>query len=187
MAQRFCPSCKTLVGGFAYCPKCGGQTELLAVLPGQSEDQSYSASGVNTSRQSALWCHLGPLIITTVAVIYTVVALHLLMGIVLGLFAWVPPLVIKSSKKADEFVIAHAKESFNFQVFWIIATYSAIAAWLFIGVPTLEISRVISLLLYVLITVLLAICIVVVQIRGCLAASAGRTYKYPLVLFRLMK
>jgi uncharacterized Tic20 family protein len=183
MTQRFCPTCKTVVGGFAYCPKCGGQTELLAVLPEQAENQPYSAAGVNTSRQSALWCHLGPLIITVVAALTGA----FFIGILLGLFAWVPPLVIKSSKKADEFVIEHAKESFNFQVFWIIATYSAIAAWLFIGVITLGIGLVVGFLFWLIIIFPLAIFIIVVQIRGCLAASAGRTYKYPLVLFRLMK
>lgn len=183
MTKRFCPSCKTAVGGFAYCPKCGGQTEMLEVLQDESGNPPYSAIGVTTSRQSALWCHLGPLIITVVAALTGA----FFIGILLGLFAWVPPLIIKSSKKADEFIMEHAKESFNFQVFWIIATYSAIAAWLFIGVITLGIGLVIGFLFWLLIVFPLAIFIIVVQIRGCLAASAGKTYKYPLVLFRLMK
>lgn len=183
MTKRFCSSCRTGVGGFAYCPQCGRQTELLAQLQEENGEASQFASGVSSSRQSALWCHLGPLIITVVAALTGA----FFIGILLGLFAWVPPLVIKSSKKADEFVIEHAKESFNFQVFWIIATYSAIAAWLFIGVITLGIGLVIGFLFWLLIIFPLAIFIIVVQIRGCLAASAGRTYKYPLVLFRLMK
>jgi len=183
MTKRFCPSCKTAVGGFAYCPKCGGQTELLAVLQEETVDQAIFANDESTSRQSALWCHLGPLIITVIAALTGA----FFIGILLGLFAWVPPLIIKSSKKSDEFVLEHAKESFNFQVFWIIATYSAIAAWLFIGVITLGIGLVIGFLFWLFIIFPLAIFIIVVQIRGCLAASAGKTYKYPLVLFRLMK
>lgn len=183
MTQRFCPSCKTVVGGFAYCLNCGGQTELLAVLLEQGGKQQYSAISLNTSKQSALWCHLGPLIITVVAALTGA----FFIGILLGLFAWVPPLVIKSSKKADEFVVEHAKESFNFQIFWVIATYSAIAAWLFIGVITVGIGLFIGFLFWLVIIFPLAIFVIVVQIRGCLAASAGRTYKYPLVLFRLMK
>lgn len=183
MAQRFCPSCKTSVSGFAYCPKCGGQTELLAVLLEQTTDEPLFATNSNHSRQAALWCHLGPLIITVVAALTGA----FFIGILLGLFAWVPPLIIKSSKKADEFVLDHAKESFNFQIFWIIATYSVIAAWLFIGVITLGIGLVVGFLFWLLLIFPLAIFIIVVQIRGCIAASAGKNYRYPLVLFRLMK
>jgi uncharacterized Tic20 family protein len=117
MAQHFCPSCKTAVGGFAYCPKCGTQTEMLAVLQEQTGNQLFTSISENHSRQAALWCHLGPLIITVIAALTG----PFFIGILLGLFAWVPPLVIKSSKKADEFVVDHAKESFNFQVFWIIS------------------------------------------------------------------
>ncbi len=141
------------------------------------------ATNSNHSRQAALWCHLGPLIITVIAALTGA----FFIGILVGLFAWVPPLIIKSSRKADEFVVNHAKESFNFQVFWIIATYSVIAAWLFIGVLTLGIGLVIGFLFWLLLIFPLAIFIIVVQVRGCIAASSGRTYKYPLVLFRLMK
>ena len=81
-----------------------------------------------------------------------------------------PPLVIKSSKKSDEFVVIHAKESFNFQVFWIIATYSAIVIWLFVGVITLGVGLVLGFLFWLLIIFPLAIFIIVVQIRGCLAS-----------------
>ena len=183
MAQRFCPSCKTSVGGFAYCPKCGGQTDLLVELPEQMGSGASDATNSNHSRQAALWCHLGPLIITVIAALTGA----FFIGILVGLFAWVPPLIIKSSRKADEFVVDHAKESFNFQVFWIIATYSVIAAWLFIGVLTLGIGLVIGFLFWLLLIFPLAIFIIVVQVRGCIAASSGRTYKYPLVFFRLMK
>lgn len=183
MTQRFCPLCKTAVGGFAYCPKCGAQTEMLAVLKEQTSNQSYASVSENHSVQAALWCHLGPLIITVIAALTGA----FFIGILLGLFAWVPPLIIKSSKKSDEFVVSHAKESFNFQVFWIIATYSAIVIWLFVGVITLGVGLVLGFLFWLLIIFPLLIFIIVVQIRGCLAASAGKTYRYPLVLFRLMK
>ena len=183
MAQRFCLLCKTAVGGFAYCPKCGTRTEMLETLQEPMGKHLFTSINENHSRQAALWCHLGPLIITVIAALTGA----FFIGLLLGLLAWVPPLIIKSSKRADEFVIDHAKESFNFQVFWIITTYSAIVIWLFIGVITLGIGLVLGFLFWLLIVFPLAIFIIVVQIRGCLAASAGKIYRYPIVLFRLMK
>ena len=182
MEQRFCPTCKTVVGGFVYCPKCGKNTEVYSSI--ESETLTFSPKAAFTgSNQAALWCHLGPLIITIAAALTSFLAI----GVFLALFAWVPPLVIKTQKASDEFVVSHAKESFNFQIFWIIATYTVLAAYLVIGVLTLGIGLVLGFVIGLVVIIPLAILIIVVQVRGCLAASAGNLYRYPLVLFRVMK
>lgn len=183
MAKRFCPTCKSDVGGFAYCPKCGGVTEVLENLQGLKPESVLGMSTSSSSNQSALWCHLAPLIITIISALTSFFAL----GLFLALLAWVPPLVIKSRNQEDTFVVGHAKESFNFQIFWLILTYSVIFLYIIVGILTLGIGLILGAIFFILIAIPLLVFVLVVQIRGCMAANAGQEYKYPLVFFRMMK
>lgn len=183
MSKRFCPSCKSTVGGFAYCPKCGGATE---VLENMTELRVQSVLGMSTSlsaNQSALWCHLAPLIITIVSALTSFFAL----GLLLALLAWVPPLIIKSRNQEDSFVVGHAKESFNFQIFWLILVYSVIFLYLILGILTLGIGLILGAIFFVIFAIPVLAFILIVQIRGCMAANAGLEYRYPLVFFRVMR
>lgn len=179
--QKFCPICKTSVGGFAFCPKCGGKTEQLNQIQINSVNTAFTSN--EDSTQLALWCHLAPLLITVLAALTSIIAV----GFFLALLAWVPPLVIKSQKQSDEFTVKHAKESFNFQIFWLISIYTLFAIYLVFGIITLGIGLILGFLIILLLIIPFAIFVVVVQIRACMAASAGKEYKYPLVLFRVMK
>ena len=183
MPNRFCPTCKASVGGFAYCPKCGGATEVLENTAGLHTQSVFGMSASPSSNQSALWCHLAPLIITVIAALTSLLAV----GFFLALLAWIPPLIIKSRHQEDAFVVAHAKESFNFQIFWLIVTYSMIFLYLITGILTLGIGLILGAILFILIAIPLIAFIMIVQIRGCSAANAGLEYKYPLVLFRVMR
>lgn len=183
MTKRFCQVCKLSVGGFAFCPKCGSETDELGNLNSNNSKSPLGLSSSNSSNQSALWCHLGPLIITAISALTSFFAL----GFILALLAWVPPLIVKARNQEDTFVTEHAKESFNFQVFWLIITYGALATYLVFGVLTLGIGLIVGAIFLLLVAIPLLIFVIVVQIRGCVAASSGETYRYPLVLFRLMK
>lgn len=180
-AQKFCPECKSTVGGFAFCPKCGGKTEELTRIEITSGETTDSHS--ENSTQLALWCHLAPLLITVIAALTSIVAI----GFFLALVAWVPPLVIKSQKPNDEFIVKHAKESFNFQIFWLITIYALLAVYLVFGIITLGIGLILGFLIILLLIIPYVIFVMVVQIKACIAASGGKEYKYPLVLFRVMK
>lgn len=182
MANRYCPKCSTNTGGFAFCSSCGGATIEFATEQSQVE-KSFESSSNPRSRQIALWCHLAPLLISVFAGLTAV----FFIGFVLALLAWIPPLVIKGSNSEDDFVVSHAKESFNFQIFWLITTFVLLFFYLIFGVLTLGIGLIVGAVFLLIIILPLIIFLVIVQIQACMAASAGRSYKYPLVIFRVMK
>lgn len=183
MTKRFCSQCKVSVGGFAFCPKCGQTTEILEKVTGLSFQSTLGMVSSGSSTQSALWCHLAPLIITVISALTSFFAL----GLLLALLAWIPPLIIKSRNQDNPFVVSHAKESFNFQVFWLILTYTIIFLYLIFGILTLGIGLILGAVFFVIVAIPLLVFILVVQIRGCMAANSGQEYKYPLVMFRLMR
>lgn len=179
--QKYCPICQTSVGGFAFCPKCGGKTETLSQIQFEQPSNAYKIE--NGSNQAALWCHLAPLIITAISILTS----FMLVGFFFALFIWVPPLIIKTQFPENEFTVKHAKESFNFQIFWLIVSFILFALYLVFGLLTLGIGLILGFVVLLLLFVPYIIFVVFVQIKACMAASSGKEYRYPLVLFRLMK
>lgn len=176
MKKKFCPKCKTTTAGFAYCPKCGGTTEIL-------KEEIREITKSDNGNQAALWCHLAPLILFVVSALTS----FILIGFVIALLLWVPPLIIKTQNADNEFVVRHAKSSFNFQIFWLIASFGIVAIYLFIGILTLGIGLIVGAIAFLLLIVPLLVFLVVVMIKASMAASAGNEYEYPLVLFKVMK
>lgn len=189
MSSRYCPTCKTLLGNAAlFCPNCGGRTDVLSDASGATAplppQQVYRpATPGPSSNQLALWAHLAPLIISALAFLTS----FFVIGVFFALIAWVPPLVIKSINRDNPFVDRHAKESFNFQIFWLIISAGAAVVILLIGILTFGIGLIFGGIFLVIIALPLAVFMIVVQIRACIAASAGTEYIYPLLLFRVMK
>lgn len=183
MTTRICLACKEDVKGFVFCPKCGGQTE---VIEGQETKTNSMGLGTEVSAKSsqlAMWCHLAPLLIGVISFFLAFVAI----GLVLILFAWVPPLLIKNSNQNDVNVQKHANEALNFQFFWLITSTFIVIAYFIIGIFTLGIGLVVGGIVGFLLIFPLMLFLLISQIRGASAAAAGKDFIYPLVLFRVIK
>jgi uncharacterized Tic20 family protein len=108
-------------------------------------------------------------------------------GFVLILFAWVPPLILKSKRSGDSFVVRNANEALNFQIFWLITTAAALISYLVLGVLTLGIGLIVGGVAGLVFIFPVLFFILISQIRATSAASAGKEFRYPLVLFRIIK
>jgi uncharacterized Tic20 family protein len=183
MATRVCLSCKEDVKGFVFCPKCGGRTELIETQENKLSTFVGGGSTSASSSQLAMWCHLAPLLIGVISFLLAFVAV----GFILILFAWVPPLILRSKNPGDRNIVRNANESLNFQLFWLISSAVLLTVYLILGVATLGIGLIVGGIagLFLIFPVLLFI--LISQIRATSAASAGRDFRYPLVLFRILK
>jgi uncharacterized Tic20 family protein len=72
-------------------------------------------------------------------------------------------------------------------LFWLISSAVLLTVYLILGVATLGIGLIVGGIagLFLIFPVLLFI--LISQIRATSAASAGRDFRYPLVLFRILK
>lgn len=183
MSTRVCLSCKEDVKGFVFCPKCGGKTELIETHDSQVSAFMESKSNSESSTQLAMWCHLAPLLIGVISFLLAFVAV----GFILVLFAWVPPLIIKSRNSNDANVVQNANEALNFQFFWLITSALLLIAYFVIGVLTLGIGLVVGGIAGLVFIFPILLFILISQIRATSAASAGKEFQYPFVLFRLIK
>lgn len=183
MSTRVCLFCKEDVKGFVFCPKCGGETELIEADDNQLSAFLGSNSISGGSTQLAMWCHLAPLLIGIISFLLAFVAI----GFILVLFAWVPPLIIKSRNAIDENVIKNANEALNFQFFWLITSTVLLIAYFIIGVLTFGIGLVVGGIAGLVFIFPLLLFILISQIRATSAASAGKDFHYPFVLFKLIK
>lgn len=175
MSKRFCVQCKTATGGFSYCPKCGERTEILKDVVSEKNSEG--------STQAALWCHLAPLLL----MVFSILTSFVLIGLIFALILWVPPLIIKSQYGDNEFVVRHAKSSFNFQIYWLIVSFAIFVVYLIGGILTLGIGLLVGAVFLLVILIPLIIVLLIFMIRASMAASSGKDYEYPLVLFKVMK
>lgn len=183
MTTRICLACKEDVKGFVFCPKCGGQTEIIESQERAPISESFTGDISAKSSQLAMWCHLAPLLIGVISFFLAFVAI----GFVLILFAWVPPLLIKNSNQNDGNVQKHANEALNFQFFWLITSTVILIAYFIIGIFTLGIGLVVGGILGFLLIFPLMLFLLISQIRASSAAASGKDFVYPLVLFRVIK
>ena len=183
MATRICLSCKEDVKGFVFCPNCGGKTEVIESQESKTATFLEGSIVSQSSTQLAMWCHLGPLLIGVLSFLWAFVAV----GFILILFAWVPPLIIKSKNLKDPYVIKNANESLNFQFFWLISSLVVSVAYLVIGVFTLGIGLIVGGIAGLILILPVLLFILVSQIRACSVSSSGKDFRYPLVLFRVIK
>ncbi len=149
-----------------------GWTAQTAPLPrGTADLPPNSEAGIEASSRSpagdeqkwGMWAHLGPLIAGVVLAIVSFWALGLL-----ALLAFVVPLVILQSKGGSSpFVRAHAVESLNFQIFNLILL-----------IPEVLLT-VITLGLFLLLLIPIAIVFIIFMIMASIKASEGKTYRYP--------
>ena len=142
-------------------------TEHLHVPP-----EAYAAAyPTSFERSSAMWAHLGALLVWAGGVLASA-------GL-LSLFAWVVPVVIKGQQGArSPFVRAHAAESLNFQVSQLI--YGVVAA--VVGVVVTVVTLGLALLVVLPALLVWVVVAVIVMVRASTAASHGLAYRYPLTI-----
>jgi uncharacterized Tic20 family protein len=87
----------------------------------------------------------------------------------------------------DRSVVKNANEALNFQFFWLISSSVLLIAYFFVGVLTLGIGLVLGGIVGIVFIFPTLLFILISQIRATSAASAGKDFQYPLVLFRLIK
>lgn len=183
MTTRICLACKEDVKGFVFCPKCGGQTEIIESQDIKPNSISLDVDVSAKSSQLAMWCHLAPLLIGVISFFLAFIAI----GFVLILFAWVPPLLIKNSNQDNTYIQNHANEALNFQFFWLITSTFIVIAYFIIGIFTLGIGLFVGGIVGLLLIFPMMLFLLISQIRGSSAAAAGKDFVYPLVLFRVIK
>ena len=81
----------------------------------------------------------------------------------------------------------NANEALNFQFFWLITSAVLLVAYFVLGVLTLGIGLVVGGIAGLVFIFPVLLFILISQIRATSAASAGKDFQYPLVLFRLIK
>ena len=84
-------------------------------------------------------------------------------------------------------MVKNANEALNFQFFWLITSAVLLIAYFVIGVLTLGIGLVVGGIAGLVFIFPVLLFILISQIRATSAASAGKDFQYPLVLFRLIK
>ena len=197
MSNLVCSKCRLPATG-AFCSRCGGSTKPVSSSnenpssysrPGQGSPNFVSSPSVSSSSmqngntQAAMWCHLAPLLIGVLSALTSLFGI----GLFLALFAWLPPVIINANFKHDDFVRRHAHESINFQLFWLIAGVVLGIFYAVFGFLTLGIGWIALGVIFVIFILPLAIFYLVVMIRASIDASSGRPYRYPLVLFRIVR
>ena len=160
----FCSNCGASHNGASFCPNCGSaQASASSSQPTFNNTNSggYASSGSN-SNQVAMWAHLGGLLA------------YFFGGTLIG---WVPPLIIRGSASAqrDPYVREQATEALNFQLQWLIID----AALLVLTFITCGIGGFLYLPAVIL--------VLVFGIMATVAAASGQSYRYPMMMFRLVK
>lgn len=155
---------QVLEEGAISCPKCGRPVGAETPPPAG-----------NSSTNLAMWAHLGPLLVNVVAFFLFVTGA----GPFFGALGFLPALLIMKSQKADVFAKSHAKESLNFQLFWLLMNTLA----------TISIITTLGLALFVLMP--LGICIGLYNLfqiyQAIVGAQAGRYFRYNFVRIRFVK
>lgn len=182
-----CPRCgRAAQPNATFCAACGAG--LAAQTPGNVPPPppgGFQQGGFQPAAQSgggdslAMWAHLAPLLMTLAGTLLSIAGIGLLMGFLL----WLPPLLIMNSSNASGFTKSHARESLNFQLFWLIMSVPLLIVGFFVVAATLGLG--LAVVLPGIIA--LGIFVVVVMIIASVKASNGQAYSYPLVLFRLVK
>jgi uncharacterized Tic20 family protein len=121
-----------------------------------------------TSNQLAMRTQLSPLMVGVGALVFGAVGI----GLILAFLGWLPPMLIKRRNLNDSFIVQHANESMNFQIFWIIMFIPLVIA---------------SAITFGLAAISVLVFGTVVEIQATLAASRGESYRYPFVFFRVIK
>ncbi|MEI6649347.1 MAG: DUF4870 domain-containing protein [Actinomycetes bacterium] len=188
------------------CDKCGSRiTATICSVCGNSNSQVYSdpfggtphsttstnflsteSSGLlsdTSARQYAMWGHLTPFLLSLFGILLSFFGI----GFAVGLILWLPPLIIKSSSKSNPFVRKHTIESINFHLFWLIFWSVSFVIYIFVGILTAGLGLALGAIVYIIVIIPIGIFILVNMIRASVAASSGRGFRYPLVLFRLVK
>lgn len=171
--MAFCAQCgNSFNEADLYCNKCGKGINDLAAPP-----SNYSNPSGNSNL--AMWAHLAPLIILGLTVVLSFTGI----GAVFALFAWLPALLIMNNQNADDFTRQHAKESLNFQLFWLVAGIVLVIGSLIFAVFTLGIGLIIVIPVFIGIGIFQ----LVVMIQAISAATSGRSYSYPGVFLKFVK
>ncbi len=154
----YCSNCGASNTGASFCASCGSAQATNA--PSQPTYTNTNYSSGNAS--AAMWAHLGGLLAFFFG------------GMILG---WVPPLVIRGSETArrDPYVFGQATEALNFHLQWLIINFALIV----VTVITCGIGA----FLY-FVTLLL---VIIFGVMASVATSSGQTYRYPMMLFRIVK
>lgn len=140
----------------------------------EHQNQSMHRQSGASEVTIAAWSHYGPLIAAAASVLLTLSIIGSTIAW-LGLFAFAIPLYIRSDAgRRSRFVYAHATESLNFQLTWLL--FSAVC-WLLILFSF-------GILLFVLVLPMLAasIFMIVAMVKAGMAASRGEYYRYPLCI-----
>ncbi len=179
--MAFCTLCAAQIADDdEFCRQCGKSINATPTNRDPLLPPPLAPNGQSPKKKNlALRAHLWPLVI----VVFTFFFGGFGYGQILIFFAWLPPLLIMNNKDNDEFTREHAKESVNFQLFWLAASLILLIA---LGVITSS-SLDMGLLLFFPGLVLVAVFELIVMISAISAASSGRSYRYPGVLIRFVK
>lgn len=170
--MAFCTQCgNSFNESDQFCNKCGRE----AGVPSATYENSQSGTKSNL----AMWAHLGPLLVLASTFVFGFTGV----GAFFGLFAWLPALLIMNNQNADAFTKEHARESLNFQLFWLVAGIVLVLGGFTFALATLGIG----LIFLIPLGIGIGIFQLVVMIQAISAANVGNTYRYPAVLFKFVK
>jgi uncharacterized Tic20 family protein len=188
---NFCVKCGRGLNGGAFCPSCGTSastiigTALPPLVPGYEPPPAWAPSnsfysGISSQEKTlAMWAHLAPLLCIAVAALTSTIGI----GLILGVFIWVPPLIIRTKSTSGTFGRRHATESLNFQLYWLIMGAALAIPTFILGILTLGLFAIVAGLFYLAIGIFIFIVMIIATIKG----AQGSEYRYPFVLFGLVK
>lgn len=155
--SAFCNNCGAAAGGASFCANCGSAIGM-ATNNFQAPNNSYQQGNSYQAGNPS-----------------TSTAMWAHLG---GLLAgWLVPLIIRSTDAArrDRYVYEQSTEALNFQLHWMLINFGV----LIVGAITCGIGWFLYLATGIIPFVL--------GIMASVAVSRGENYRYPLMMFRLIK
>lgn len=100
-------------------------------------------------------------------------------------FGFLPALIIRNTDTArrDPFVFEQATEALNFQLHWLILVIGSA----FVGGIITAVTFGLGAIIFVPLLLAIGLALLILPILASVATSSGQSYRYPMMMFRLVK
>lgn len=157
----YCSNCGAASNGGSFCASCGASNSSASAPSQPTYTNTNHSTSPSNSNNVAMWAHLG--------------------GLLAGFLV---PLIIRSTETArrDRYVLDQATEALNFHLHWMLVSIGLFIGISIITVVTFGLGAVLYFVCFIP-----SILILVFGIMASVAASRGENYRYPMMMFRLVK
>lgn len=171
-----CVNCGNIVTSTGVCLNCSKPGAVPPPPPVTYGSPSYVRSNESTA---AMWCQLSLLLGNLLALLLTSVFI----GFAVLALLWLPAFLIWKKFPQSQLVVTHAKEAINFYLFWVIVQ---VGLGLLAALTVVFTFGITAFILGAFLVVA-GVFQIVVMILASVAGARSQLYRYPLVLFRIVR